>query len=90
MKHERAAAIAGAIRVQAAPSRITDTAHQFRILATKNRGERNGIPDCSWRRGDDGTVCCDHRWLFETAGVVTVNRAWEAKGDMRTMKSQRS
>ena len=36
----------------------------------KKRGEQNGIPDCNWSRGDDGSVRCDHRRLFETGGVV--------------------
>ena len=70
MKHRRAVAIAGAIRVQAAPTRITDSVHQFRILETKTRGKQNGIPDCNWRRGDDDAVRCDHCRLFETPRVA--------------------
>ena len=42
-------------------------------LTKAGKGVNYGIPDISWRRRDDGALRSNHRGLFKTARMVTVN-----------------
>ena len=40
------------------------------LVEVPNKRQKNGIPDCSWRRCDDGALCVNHCAMLKRAGMA--------------------